>query len=522
MKYYLFVYFIVDSSSEMYGEKIGTLNNAIQSLIADLIDMSEDYNIETYIGTRKDNDASVLSDKLCKIDDYVFVDMDASGISTASAMLNLLSKEIDRIKVCKKNIIVMPILISGSKVSDNYYDSLIKLQKMPLFKRGIKVGVSIGPKSDDVLLRQFTGNVDLVFEANQTRSIAEVLRHIGHNEDGIWDDNDWAEGVTINDIYEISDSSNIGDTNPKLNDLINDDYYVLTLKNLISKYGEIWENYKVAKAILMDSFPENKVLWRTLLVCVEESITKEISLLEKCTQIEFHRFVNKIKATIGCTDEIAHRAVSLWINAIGVEIISESNEDSVLDHKIDYIEDRQYDVIPFKKILSKDVSELNIDEIELSVRTLNCLKRAGINTVGDLTSKKPEGMMGVRNLGRKSLEEVLEKLNELGLELSPGEDKYTEKNHPGREKCDKLREIRRKIADANGIDFELAECHHTGPCLGTCPVCDEEIKYLDEQLQKKKARGEVIVLNGLAADDIKASGCDVESNESDYFDGDNW
>lgn len=114
-------------------------------------------------------------------------------------------------------------------------------------------------------------------------------------------------------------------------------------------------------------------------------------------------------------------------------------------------------------------------------------------------------------------EEVHEKLKELGLELSPGEDKYTEKNHPGRDKCDKLCEIRKKIADANGIDFEPAECHHTGPCLGTCPVCDEEIKYLDEQLKKKKARGEDVILNGLAINEIKEARCDVEPNDFDRF-----
>ena len=68
------------------------------------------------------------------------------------------------------------------------------------------------------------------------------------------------------------------------------------------------------------------------------------------------------------------------------------------------------------------VLEMSIDELELSVRSYNCLKRAGINTVQELTNKTPEDMMKVRNLGRKSLEEVLVKLKELGLELSQGEE----------------------------------------------------------------------------------------------------
>lgn len=68
------------------------------------------------------------------------------------------------------------------------------------------------------------------------------------------------------------------------------------------------------------------------------------------------------------------------------------------------------------------VLEMSIDELELSVRSYNCLKRAGINTVEELTNKTSEDMMKVRNLGRKSLEEVLGKLKELGLELRNGDE----------------------------------------------------------------------------------------------------
>jgi DNA-directed RNA polymerase subunit alpha len=68
------------------------------------------------------------------------------------------------------------------------------------------------------------------------------------------------------------------------------------------------------------------------------------------------------------------------------------------------------------------VLEMNIDELELSVRSYNCLKRAGINTVEELTNKTAEDMMKVRNLGRKSLEEVLAKLKELGLSLNASDD----------------------------------------------------------------------------------------------------
>ena len=68
------------------------------------------------------------------------------------------------------------------------------------------------------------------------------------------------------------------------------------------------------------------------------------------------------------------------------------------------------------------VLEMSIEELDLSVRSYNCLKRAGINTVEDLANKTEEEMMKVRNLGRKSLEEVLNKMAELGLSLKPSDE----------------------------------------------------------------------------------------------------
>ena len=66
--------------------------------------------------------------------------------------------------------------------------------------------------------------------------------------------------------------------------------------------------------------------------------------------------------------------------------------------------------------------EMTIEELELSVRSYNCLKRAGINTVEELTHRTEEDMMKVRNLGKKSLDEVKHKLEELGLDLQPSEE----------------------------------------------------------------------------------------------------
>ena len=81
-----------------------------------------------------------------------------------------------------------------------------------------------------------------------------------------------------------------------------------------------------------------------------------------------------------------------------------------------------YQVVEHSEDSKNSVLDMTIEELDFSVRSFNCLKRAGINTVGDLVSKTEEDMMKVRNLGRKSLEEVLNKLVAMGLSLSKEEE----------------------------------------------------------------------------------------------------
>ena len=99
-------------------------------------------------------------------------------------------------------------------------------------------------------------------------------------------------------------------------------------------------------------------------------------------------------------------------------------QSAILDIFIDLSKStRNVEIVVDKPENENDkILDMNIDELELSVRSYNCLKRAGINTVEELTSKTAEEIMKVRNLGKKSLEEVLGKLKELGLELNSEEE----------------------------------------------------------------------------------------------------
>ena len=68
----------------------------------------------------------------------------------------------------------------------------------------------------------------------------------------------------------------------------------------------------------------------------------------------------------------------------------------------------------------------------------------------------------------------------------------------GKTTCKVLKEVRRKIADANGIPLQERECTHTGDCAGTCPYCESEVRYLERELSKRKSLGKAVAVAGIA------------------------
>ena len=85
----------------------------------------------------------------------------------------------------------------------------------------------------------------------------------------------------------------------------------------------------------------------------------------------------------------------------------------------------------------------------------------------------------------------------------------------GKQACKILKEIRRQIAEANGIEFITSECRYKGDCLGTCPKCEAEVRYLEQQLRARSLAGKAIALAGISAGMILMSGCSgTSSNQS--------
>ena len=83
----------------------------------------------------------------------------------------------------------------------------------------------------------------------------------------------------------------------------------------------------------------------------------------------------------------------------------------------------------------------------------------------------------------------------------------------GKQTCKILKEIRRQIAEANDIEFVTSECRYKGDCLGTCPRCEAEVRYLEQQLRSRQLMGKAVVIAGLSAGMIAISSCGSSSNQ---------
>ena len=77
----------------------------------------------------------------------------------------------------------------------------------------------------------------------------------------------------------------------------------------------------------------------------------------------------------------------------------------------------------------------------------------------------------------------------------------------GKSTCKVLKEVRRKIADANNIPLQERECTHTGDCAGTCPYCEAEVRYLERELSKRRTLGKAVAVAGIALSAVTMAGC---------------
>lgn len=197
-------------------------------------------------------------------------------------------------------------------------------------------------------------------------------------------------------------------------EIANPDLYIATLNEDAKLYMEI----TLSKGRGYVSANKNKELSSTIGVIPVDSIYTPV------VKVNY----NVTPARVGAVTDYDKLTIEVWTNgtirpdeavSLAAKIMSEH-----LALFIDLSDDAKNTEIMVEKEESKKekVLEMTIEELDLSVRSYNCLKRAGINTVEDLTNKTEEDMMKVRNLGKKSLEEVTNKLTALNLEFRKEED----------------------------------------------------------------------------------------------------
>ena len=85
----------------------------------------------------------------------------------------------------------------------------------------------------------------------------------------------------------------------------------------------------------------------------------------------------------------------------------------------------------------------------------------------------------------------------------------------GKKTCKILKEIRRQIAEANDIEYVVEECQYKGDCLGTCPKCEAEVRYLEQQLHQRQLLGKAVMLAGVSASLLTLSSCKLDNRTQD-------
>lgn len=174
----LHFFWVVDCSGSMYGEKIGALNNAIQSTIPEMRDAaSNNPNAELLVRTLKfATGASWVTSTPVNIDDFAWNDLDAGGVTDLGAAFEMLSAQLTIPPMTDRALPPVIVLLSDGQPTDDYKKSLDKLLHLPWGKKAVRIAISIGQDADDDVLYEFTGNRELVLQANNPEALVKCIK----------------------------------------------------------------------------------------------------------------------------------------------------------------------------------------------------------------------------------------------------------------------------------------------------------------------------------------------------------
>ena len=169
---------IVDCSGSMWGEKIGTVNHAIQSTIPEMVDAANNNpNAQLLVRTLKfSSGASWVTSNPVPIEQFAWDDLDADGLTDLGSAYELLAAQLTIPPMSDRALPPVLVLLSDGQPTDDYKQALDKLLRLPWGKKAVRIAISIGQDADDDVLEQFTGNRELVLQANNPQALVKMIK----------------------------------------------------------------------------------------------------------------------------------------------------------------------------------------------------------------------------------------------------------------------------------------------------------------------------------------------------------
>ena len=176
-------FWVVDCSGSMYGEKIGIVNNTIQECIPEMRSAADNNpNAQLLIRALQfSSGASWITSSPVPVEDYGWEDMDANGLTELGKAFDLLAAQLSIPPMPERALPPVIVLLSDGQPTDDYKKSMDRLKKLPWFRKAVKIAISIGQDADDEVLIEFTGNKELVLQANNATALAKMIKWASTN-----------------------------------------------------------------------------------------------------------------------------------------------------------------------------------------------------------------------------------------------------------------------------------------------------------------------------------------------------
>lgn len=222
------------------------------------------------------------------------------------------------------------------------------------------------------------------------------------------------------------------------------------LIKIFESYPDVWQDSRRFKALLSDFLPENKLRRNLLSLSVDENIPGEIRERNSVSNIDLHRWTQRIVNACGCVDSLAEEIIDMWLAAFG---LCKQSDEKIPTQALAPKSETNFETI-------SAIPPTWIRDLNVSSRVLKCLKDAKIVTLDGLLRRSPEQLLGIRGLGPKSLQEIEYALKEQGLELP---------KHPVKKQNEKIITFPSSRRTVNNDDFIIDNktlIRYMGKCNG--------------------------------------------------------